>query len=58
MGTITIKNQSTLTDRVAALIAAEYWNDRDEAEKDAKVLGVQIIKKGHVFTVVDTDMED
>ena len=28
MGTITIKNQSTLTDRVAALIAAEYWNDQ------------------------------
>lgn len=26
MGTITIKNMSTLSDKAAALIAAEYWN--------------------------------
>ena len=32
MGTITIKNMSTLSDKAAALIAAEYWNFKGEAE--------------------------
>lgn len=58
MGTIIIKNLSTLTDKAAALIIAEYWNFRDEAEEDAEALGVKIIKKGHTFTVVDIDTED
>ena len=58
MGTITIKNQSTLTDRVAALIIAEYWNLKGEVESEAEALGVKIIKKGHTFTVVDIDTED
>ena len=40
------------------LTEAAKETDNHEAEKDAKVLGVQIIKKGHTFTVVDTDMED
>ena len=55
MGTIIIKNLSTLTDKAAALIIAEYWNFRDEAEEDAEALGVKIIKKGHTFTVVDKE---
>ena len=55
MGTITIKNMSTLSDKAAALIAAEYWNFKGEAEKEADTLGVKIIKKGHAFTVVDPE---
>lgn len=58
MGTITIKNMSTLSDKAAALIIAEYWNFKGEAEKEADTLGVKIIKKGHTFTVVDIDTED
>jgi len=60
MGTITIKNLSTLTDKAAALIAAEYWNYKSEAENEAELLGVKIIKKGHTFTIVgiDIDKED
>lgn len=58
MGTITIKNLSTLTDKAAALIAAEYWNYKSEVESEAEALGIKIIKRGHTFTIVDTDTED
>ena len=58
MGTITIKNMSTLSDKAAALIAAEYWNYKSIVENEAELLGVKIIKNGHTFTIVDTDTED
>ena len=58
MGTITIKNMSTLSDIAAALIAAEYWNYKSKVENEAELLGVKIIKNGHTFTIVDTDTED
>lgn len=58
MGTITIKNMSTLSDKAAALIAAEYWNNKSKVENEAELLGVKIIKNGHTFTIVDTDTED
>lgn len=58
MGTITIKNMSTLSDKAAALIAAEYWNYKSKVENEAELLGVKIIKNGHTFTIVDTDTED
>ena len=44
MGTITIKNMSTLSDKAAALIAAEYWNYKSKVENEAEWLGVKIIK--------------
>lgn len=58
MGTITIKNLSTLTDKAAALIVAEYWNYKSKVEKEAELLGIKIIKRGHTFTIVDIDKED
>ena len=58
MGTITIKNLSTLTDKTAALIAAEYWNYKGEVESEAEALGIKIINRGHTFTIVDADTED
>ena len=55
MGTIAMKNMSTLSDKAEALIAAEYSTCRGDAEKEADTLGVKIIKKGHTFTVVDPE---
>lgn len=57
MGTITVVNNSNLTDKAALALAADYWTDRSdkELEDTMKNLKVKIIKKGHKFTVLDTD---
>ena len=52
MGTITIKNLSTIHDRSAVSLIANYWTGgTDESELD--LLGIRIIKKGHTFTIIE-----
>lgn len=52
MGTITIKNLSTIHDRSAVSLIANYWTGgTDESEID--LLGIRIIKKGHTFTIIE-----
>ena len=52
MGTIVIKNLSTIHDRAAVSLIADYWTGgTDESELD--LLGIKIIKKGHTFTIVE-----
>jgi len=55
MGTVTIKNLSTIEDRYAARLAIDYWIDQSEVEEAMQELKVDVQKKGHTFTVVDTD---
>ena len=52
MGTIIIKNLSTIHDRAAVSLIADYWTGgTDESELD--LLGIKIIKKGYTFTIVE-----
>lgn len=55
MGTITVINHSTLTDRAALALTADYYNDRKNMQLiDTMIsLNIKIIKKGHKFIVVD-----
>jgi hypothetical protein len=55
-----VKNLSTLTDKAALLLAADYYNDRDNAEliKAMKDLNVGIKKRGHTFTIFDKEDEE
>ena len=55
-----VKNLSTLTDKAALLLAADYYNDRDNAEliKAMKDLNVGIKKSGHTFTIFDNEDEE
>lgn len=56
MGTITIKNLSTLQDRAAVSLIANYWTGgTDESELD--LLGIKIIKKGHTFIITERNGE-
>ena len=55
MGTIHVKNLSTLTDKAALALAADYYNRHDEAEQAMKELNVGIKKKGHTFTIFDVE---
>ena len=59
MGTMHVKNLSTLTDKAALLLAADYYNDRDSAEliDTMKELNVGIKKRGHTFTIFDIEEE-
>ena len=60
MGTIHVKNLSTLTDKAALALAADYYNDRDDDEllKAMEELNVGIKKEGHTFTVFDKEEVD
>ena len=60
MGTIHVKNLSTLTDKVALMLAADYYNDRygDELLEAMKELKVGIKKRGHTFTIFDKEEVD
>ena len=52
MGTIVIKNLSTIQDRSAVSLIANYWTGgTDDSELD--LLGIKIIKKGHTFTIIE-----
>ena len=52
MGTIIIKNLSTVHDRAAVSLIANYWTGgTDESELD--LLGIRIIKNGHTFTIIE-----
>ncbi|MFR8011230.1 MAG: hypothetical protein ACLU8W_10050 [Clostridia bacterium] len=58
MGTITIKNQSTLYDcaavlRVARLLAGEPREARQGSKKNSPV--VNITKRGNTYTVTDAE---
>lgn len=57
MGTIHVKNLSTLTDKAALMLAADYYNDRDGVEllEAMKELKVGIKKRGHTFTIFDKE---
>lgn len=57
MGTITVVNRSTLTDRAALALAADYYNDRENQQliDTMSSLKVKIVKKGHKFTILDAD---
>lgn len=52
MGTITIKNLSSLKDREAGQLAMSFWNGNLSEDRLSKQI-IRIIKKGHRFTVVD-----
>ena len=60
MGTMHVKNLSTLTDKAALLLAADYYNDRygDELLEAMKELKVGIKKRGHTFTIFDKEEVD
>ena len=60
MGTMHVKNLSTLTDKAALLLAADYYNDRDGVEllEAMKELKVGIKKRGHTFTILDKEEVD
>lgn len=55
MGTMHVKNLSSLSDKAALALAADFYNYRDEAEEAMKELNVAIRKKGHSFTIFDID---
>lgn len=56
MGTIIIKNLSTVHDRAAVSLIANYWTGgTDDSELD--LLGIRIIKKGHTFTIIERNGE-
>lgn len=52
MGTIHIKNLSTLKDKAAARIAVDFWLG-SISSKELNECGIKVIKKGHTLTVVD-----
>lgn len=55
MGTIHVKNLSSLTDKAALVLVADYYNRHEEAETAMQELNVGIKKKGHTFTVFDIE---
>jgi hypothetical protein len=56
MDTIVIKNLSTVQDRAAVSLIANYWTGgTDDSELD--LLGIRIIKKGHTFTIIERSGE-
>ena len=60
MGTLHVKNLSTLTDKAALMLAADFYNDRYGAEliEAMKELKVGIKKRGHTFTIFDKEEVD
>lgn len=52
MGTIHIKNLSTLKDRIAAQIAVDFWFGLISSKK-LNEGGIKVIKRGHTFTIMD-----
>lgn len=60
MGTMHVKNLSTLTDKAALLLAADYYNDRYGTEllEAMKELKVGIRKRGHTFTIFNKEEVD
>lgn len=60
MGTMHVKNLSTLSDKAALLLAADYYNDRygDELLEAMKELKVGIKKRGHTFTIFEKEEVD
>ena len=47
MGTIIIKNLSTLSDKAAAQLAVDYWIGEDIAKSYVKAGKVKVIRKGY-----------
>lgn len=58
MGTIHIKNLSSISDKTALTLAADYYNRLDEAEIAMRELKVGIKKKGHTFTIFDKEVTE
>lgn len=58
MGTIHIKNLSSISDKTALALAADYYNRLDEAEIAMRELKVGIKKKGHTFTIFDKEVTE
>lgn len=59
MGTITVVNRSTVTDKAALALASDYYNDKDNVELQAFLerMNIKIVKKGHKFTILDVEEE-
>lgn len=57
MGTIHIKNLSTLSDRAACALVGQYWIGELSLEEIEKSINVKIKKKGHTFTVLDKEKD-
>lgn len=56
MGTIIIKNLSTLNDKVAARLAVDYWIGEDIAKEYCKEENFKVIRKGNTITVYDNEI--
>lgn len=56
MGTITIKNLSTLTDKTVVLIVANFWHNAVSMECLSEQLHIKITQDGNTFTVKDTEV--
>lgn len=56
MGTIIIKNLSTLSDKAAAQLAVDYWIGEDIAKSYVKAGKVKVIRKGNTITVYDNEI--
>lgn len=56
MGTIVIKNLSTIQDRSAVSLIANYWTG-STVKSELDLLGIKIIKKGHTFTIIERNGE-
>lgn len=56
MGTIIIKNLSTIQDRSAVSLIANYWTG-STVKSELDLLGIKIIKKGHTFTIIERNGE-
>lgn len=57
MGTITVKNLSTIKDADALELAAIWWKDKPYAVELAAFYGVTVIKKGHTFRIFGSEEE-
>lgn len=58
MGTIIIKNISSVSDKTALSLVCDFWESSVRTEELLDYYRVKIKKKGHTFTVVDNQDEE